>query len=201
MSTSRPKTKKGRMDVADRRALIVRVAATLFRERGYSSTTVREIAVEVGLSSGALFHHFNTKEDILLEVVAAGLQGCMATINAVLLTAKTPRERLHGMVQAHMSALLEGSPETKSVMFYEWWSLSTQARRKVVALRDRYEKTWASAIAEAQSSTASPADNRVKRLLLFGAMNWTTQWYKPEDGGKSISEITSDLMDLYFPKS
>lgn len=200
MSTSRGKGRKGQLDVADRRALIIRVAATLFRERGYSGTTVREIAVEVGLTSGALFHHFNTKEDILLEVVDAGLRGCMETIEEVRRTARTPRERLHGMIHAHMSALLEGSPETKSIMFYEWWSLSTQARGKVVALRDRYEKMWEAAIAELEPADISRADQRVKRLLLIGAMNWTTQWYKPQ-GDKSVSQITDKLMELYFPQS
>lgn len=199
MSQTRSKAIKSNLEVADRRALVIKVAATLFRERGYSGTTVREIALEVGLTSGALFHHFSTKEDILLEVVATGVHGCIQQIEDVLRRAKTRRERLHGMILAHLSALLEGSAEMKSVMFYEWWSLTPQARKKVIALRDRYEKMWESAIAEAEPSGVSAQDRRVKRLLLMGAMNWTTHWYKA-GGGKPLVQIADALMNLYFPK-
>src|SRR5258706_8939849 len=56
-------------DGEDRRAQILRVSAELFAERGYASTTVRNIAERTGLLSGSLYHHFDSKESILQEIL------------------------------------------------------------------------------------------------------------------------------------
>ena len=57
-----------------RRNELILTAARLFREQGYERTTVRELAGAVGLQSGSLFHHFRNKEEILLAVMANGIQ-------------------------------------------------------------------------------------------------------------------------------
>ena len=45
------------------------MAARLFRERGYEGTTVRDVAAAAGISAGSLFHHFPSKEQMLVEML------------------------------------------------------------------------------------------------------------------------------------
>src|SRR3954451_13883473 len=59
----------GTVETEDRRAQILRVSAELFAELGYASTTVRNIAERTGLLSGSLYHHFDSKESILQEIL------------------------------------------------------------------------------------------------------------------------------------
>ena len=54
---------------SDRRAEILRLAADLFAERGFKATTVRDIADAAGVLSGSLYHHFNSKESIIEELL------------------------------------------------------------------------------------------------------------------------------------
>jgi len=182
---------------SSRYAEIIREAAQLFRERGYAGTTVRDLAKAVGVTSGNLFHHFGTKEAILLCVVEQGIGQAIDLIERKRSTKRNPRSRMAAMIGAHLEALLEGSPETKSIMFYEWWSLSEAGRTAIMDMRDRYEAMWDAAIAELQGKTSKPERRRVKRLLLFGAMNWTTQWYR-SGGSMSVDDLTKELMDAYF---
>lgn len=180
-----------------RHAEIVRTAAVLFRERGYAGTTVRDLGKAVGVTSGSLFHHFGTKEEILLCVVDEGLRQTIELIEAKRAVERTPKARMLAMIQAHLSALLEGSPETKSIMFYEWWSLSDEAKKAIVTRRDSYEALWDDAIEEVDGEKLDRDQRRVKRLLLFGAMNWTTQWYRP-GGSMDVPALAKQLMKTYF---
>lgn len=197
MTTSAEQSPNGRAKSNTRHREIVSTAARLFRERGYAGTTVRDLAKAVGVTSGSLFHHFGTKEEILLCVVDEGLRQTIELIKKNAHGQDTPGARLSAMVQAHLSALLEGSPETKSVMFYEWWSLSEPTRQRIVRLRDSYEALWDDAIAEYEGKIGSRAERRLKRLLLFGAMNWTTQWYRP-GGPIDVAGLTKSIMETYF---
>src|SRR5437016_1947267 len=93
----------------NRYAEIISTAARLFRERGYSGTTVRDLGKAVGVTSGSLFHHFGTKEEILLCVVDAGIQQAMELIARKRSLERDPRAKMAAMIRAHLSSLLEGS--------------------------------------------------------------------------------------------
>ncbi|WP_181779406.1 TetR/AcrR family transcriptional regulator [Pseudonocardia pini] len=176
---------------------ILTVAAKLFRERGYSGTTVRDLASEAGISSGSVFHHFKTKEEVLLRVVEEGLAESMARIDAAVVAGMDPRETLRAMIRAHVGTLLEGSPAAMSVLFYERWSLSPESLSRLIGMRDQYEHEWDVALAALGGDYLNRSHRRLARLLLFGAMNWTAQWYSPS-GEFSLDEISAALADRYL---
>ena len=176
---------------------IVSAAARLFRERGYAGTTVRDIAKAVKVTSGSLFHHFGTKEEILRCVVDEGIRQGIDLIKSERSLQYDPRSRLSAMIHAHLSGLLAGSPESQSVMFYDWWSLSDLSRKGIVKKRDSYEALWDEAISDLEGKASNRNQRRVKRLLLFGAMNRTTQWYR-SSGSADFDVVTKTLMDAFF---
>jgi AcrR family transcriptional regulator len=55
------------------RAQILAAAARLFREQGYAATTLRQIAAAAGIQAGSIYYHFASKDDILIEVLDAGI--------------------------------------------------------------------------------------------------------------------------------
>src|SRR5438552_16025272 len=59
---------------SNRRADLVRVAAKLFREKGFDGTTIRDIADAVGMRSGSPFYHFANKHELLMAVMEEGLR-------------------------------------------------------------------------------------------------------------------------------
>ena len=180
-----------------RKGEIARVAARLFLERGYSGTTVRDLAREVGVTSGSIFYHFGSKEEILLEVVATGLRASRARFNDLVSGGAAPRDRLRAMVLGHLEALHGGAPEALSIFFNERHLLSEPVQQAIVSLRDSYEAVWDEALATLGGVYADPVERRVRRLLLLGALNWTVLWYDP-DGPLGFEEITQSAMSAFI---
>jgi len=68
MTTAAPNKKEARAEVTRRSILVA--SSRLFARRGYHKTTIADIAQAIGLTSGAIFHHFPSKEALLEAVVA-----------------------------------------------------------------------------------------------------------------------------------
>ena len=97
-----------------RRERILASAAALFARKGVAATTVREIADEVGILSGSLYHHFESKEAIVDEVVSSYLEDLRNRYKTVLATDADPRQRLHDMVVASLE-VVEAHPHATEI--------------------------------------------------------------------------------------
>lgn len=188
---AQPPRKRGRpvqpADQSLRQALIER-AAELFRHQGYGQTSVRDIAAAAGVQAGSWFYHFKTKQDILLAVVEHGLSVGLADLEAIDIDGLPPREAFRQLVRAHLYTLLAPNQDFIPVMLYEWRSLDQAAQERVIALKDRYEGLWTRVIERLQRSGEWLQPTPVDRLLMFGALNWTAQWYHA-GAGLSIDEL------------
>ena len=177
-----------------RRKELVAIAARLFCNQGYESTTVRMLADAMGIKSGSLFHHFNDKQEILYAVIESGMLHAMEIARHTLLTAKTPRERLYVLARAHLSTLLEDR-DAHVVAIYEWRSLTQDSRDLLVKLRDAYETSWREVMNECHEAGLIKGDQSLQRHMALGALNWTVQWYKPE-GELSPDELAEELVAM-----
>ncbi|PLC43752.1 TetR family transcriptional regulator [Ralstonia pickettii] len=180
-----PRRKRGRpaQDANEglRRALIEQ-SARLFREKGYGNTTVRDIAAATGVHAGSWFYYFKTKQDILQAVIEHGLTVALADIEAIDIDHLPPREAMRQLVRAHLYTLLAPNQDFIPVMLYEWRSLDAQAQERIIALKDRYEDIWTRVIDRLRASGEWAHPTSVDRLLMFGALNWTAQWYQAGAG-------------------
>ncbi|NLR76346.1 MULTISPECIES: TetR/AcrR family transcriptional regulator [Leeia] len=164
---------------ANRRTDLVRAAARLFREKGFERTTVRDIANAVGMQSGSIFYYFKSKEEILLVVMEEGLLLALQDQETALQGVNTAREKLRALMRAHLKTLLERGSDFIPVLLYEWKSLSEESQARIVNLRDRYEQSWNETLQALKDEGAIPTSVRITRLFVFGALNWTAQWYDP----------------------
>ncbi|HCE09805.1 MAG TPA: TetR family transcriptional regulator, partial [Oxalobacteraceae bacterium] len=80
-------------------------------------------------------------------------------------------------------------------LLYEWRSLDQQSRNRIVALTDRYEAIWDRVIRTLHQSGDWAAPTRLDRLFMFGALNWTAQWYKP-DSGTTIDTLAEQAVQF-----
>ncbi|MGV7210454.1 TetR/AcrR family transcriptional regulator [Oxalobacteraceae bacterium A2-2] len=177
------------------RAELIEKSAQLFREKGYDNTTVRDIAAATGIQAGSWFYHFKTKQDILAAIMEQGMERALAQMEAIATLGLAPRERLHRMVETHLQALLAPDHHFIAVLLYEWRSLENEARERIAALKDRYEAVWDQAIVALHQSGEWAMPSQFDRLLIFGALNWTVQWYKPGSGA-DVSELARQAMQF-----
>lgn len=160
---------------------------------------MREIAEVAGITSGSLFYHFASKEDLLVAVMLEGLQSITTTVAGTWSQEAPLAVRLKEMLRCHLTGLLGPTLDAMTVLLYESRSLSPQALRRVHAASDCYERLWAKAIEEAAAQGLVDGDAVLVRQVVLGALNWTTQWYRPT-GRLDVDALATRMFAVLFPR-
>jgi len=172
---------------ANRRGELLRAAARLFVKKGFHATTTRDIAEAVGMRSGSPFYHFRSKQDLLKAAMIEGLEAGYRHMQAAIAGVEDPEQRLRILIRAHLGNLLEGECQVP-MLLYELRSLDAGARAEVAAVTDRYQQPWQAALDELALGGRIRSAAPPVRLFLFGMLNWSNQWFRP-DGELSLDEI------------
>ncbi len=179
----------------NRRDGLLRVCARLFREKGFDGTTIRDISGAAGMHSGSPFYHFPSKQEMLVAIMEQGLTEGLRKSEAVLDEALPPEDKFHRLVRVHLGTLLEEGNDFIPVLLYDWRSLTQANRRRVIALKDRYDELWQKMLDELARAGRIRGDAQLARLLVLGAVNWSAQWYRA--GGRlSLDEIAAQATRL-----
>ena len=182
---------------SERRQELLSSAARLFRDVGYARATVRDIAKAVGIQSGSIFYYFDTKEDILVEVMESAMQAFVGAGQRALTEAATPRSKLRELFVGHLKAL-HGTTDETAVVLSEWRNLSAKSRRRIVKLRDQVDGMWDEVLREAAAAGLVRGDPRLLRLAMLGSLNWSLQWYSPK-GSLSIDDLADRVLEFFLP--
>lgn len=170
-----PASKRGVPRLESRLPAILDATARLFRQKGYTVTSMRDIAAASGMLAGSLYYHFESKDELLLAVYAEGVRRISASVRAALDRDLAPWTRLEAVCTAHLAALLEDSDYAQVVIRVRPDDAPGAADR-LVTLRDDYERLFAEAL---QKLPLAPrTDRRALRLMLLGALNWSQTWYR-----------------------
>ena len=169
-------------------------AAALFLRQGYASTSLRHIAQAVGMKAGSLYYHFASKDQLLTEILRRGIE-VMETAFAEAATAADglgAEDRLAAHVRAHLAALFENGPYTAAHVT-TFRTAPEAVRDAIVPVRDAYEARWTALLEELRAggviTTRTPTP--VVRLILFGAMNASVDWFDLERG--SLDDFAMQL--------
>jgi AcrR family transcriptional regulator len=187
------KAKRKKQANGNRRTELLRVCARLFREKGFDGTTIRDISGAAGMHSGSPFYHFPSKQEMLLAVMERGLAEGLRKSEAVLAEPLPPEEKFRRLVRVHLGTILEDGNDFIPVLLYDWRSLTPANRRRIIALKDRYDALWQRMIDELQRAGLVGGDARLARLFTFGALNWIARWYRA-GGRKSLDEIAEEAV-------
>jgi AcrR family transcriptional regulator len=157
-----------------------KVAAELFAAKGYAATSTRELAEAMGVTKGTFYHHYPTKEEVLLQICEESLACVAAAALAAVQDATEPRARLEALIRTHVLTML-ADQAMHTTMLLELRSLSATNHARVVAARDAYEGVIRNAINDCQVHGLLDAsvDAPLLGLLLLNLLNWTIFWYRP----------------------
>ncbi len=190
----RPRKTAEERDDGNRRQTLLAAAARLFRLQGFDASSTRDIATAAGMRSGSPFYHFENKQALLAAVMREGMRSALErqTLATAMLPAQvTPRERLAALVRNHFEVLLGPNSDFIPVMLYEWRRLDPDQVGEVTALKDAYEAVWVPVLAALHSSGQLAGNPVLARLMIFGALNWAVQWYRPPTPSASRAKSTA----------
>jgi AcrR family transcriptional regulator len=176
---------------------IIRAAIQLFNQNGYHATSMRDIAQAVDIQKPSLYHHFDSKEAILLAILEAGMDQLIFEVETIVRQEADCLSKLRRAIHAH-AATIAGNIEGATVFLREDRGLGDAYLARYVEKRDRVEKQFRAILAEgiAQGEFCD-TDVTIAAHALLGMVNWMTRWYRPE-GRLSAEEISDIFCDLFL---
>lgn len=178
-----------------RRAELTRIAARLFAEKGYQGTSLADLADALGVQKPSLYHHIDSKEDLLWEVARAGAEAFHAALDSVPAAAPAT-EGIRLALRAHL-AVVAGQLDVATVFVREWRFLSDERRARFAAERRRYEERIRDLFREGveASELRTDLDVATAALLFVSAANWAYTWLRP---GSDTDSLADRLYDALF---
>lgn len=183
-------------DPVQTRASIISAGLKLFKRDGFSGTAVKDIADEAGVTKGAFYHHFESKEDLLLLIHNDYLEYQLGVIEAVVAEEGTATEQLTKMIAAILHAL-EKYHENVTIFFQERRYLSgpkfDNVRRRRNDLEDVFRKLLNRGIEAGEFRR--DMDVAITGLGIIGMCAWSYQWYAPK-GRLNLDEVARIFASL-----
>ena len=188
-----------RETVIDSRQEILRTAARLFQQRGYDATSMNDVAASLKLSKGGLYHHFQSKDEILFEIMNHAMDITEERVLGPVRGIANPEERLRALIRLHIEVVLSPRDREITVMLHENHPLPPALRRRINGRKKEYIHFLENLIAEIQGSrrAAPRVSPRAAAFALLGMINWIYQWYKPE-GELQVQNLVPQFTDLLF---
>jgi TetR/AcrR family transcriptional regulator, cholesterol catabolism regulator len=183
---------RARPEGTARRAEIVRASARLFDERGYHTTSMDDIAAAVGIKKPTLYHHVQSKTQIVLWIHDELVDDLTARLDARVARG-LPRSETLFRVMDDILGLLETRPGHLRVYFEHHRELPGEEGRVAREKRDAYTDTVRRLISDGAAAGEFVVENAaLTTFAFFGMCNWAYQWYGP--GG----ELPHRTIATYF---
>ncbi len=182
------------------RQKILDAAALWLNRKGLAMMSLQDLANEVGLQAASLYYYFPSKDALIEEVMHIGIEvvyrGVKDAVERLGPDASF-RDKIRVAVKAHLSSLLAHGEYT-SANIRNIPLASDALREKNLSIRRQYGEYWRSLFEAAQRAgeVAPNVDITLIRLLLIGAMNWSTEWFNPRK--KSIDTISDVICNMLF---
>ena len=185
--------------IIEPRQEILRTAARLFQERGYDATSMNDVAAALKLSKGGLYHHFQSKDEILFHIMSHALDITEERVINVARRVEGAEQRLRELIRLHIEVVLSEEDREITVMLHENHPLPAGLRRKINARKKDYVHFVENLVAEVQRQRNSKAQvtPRAAAFALLGMINWIYQWYRPE-GSLKGEDIVRQYTDIFF---
>ena len=177
---------------------ILKGAAALIAEKGFEATAIRDVGRRLEVSLGGMYYHFAGKDDLLYEIQRRTFEGLLAAQTAVAAEPGPADARLGRLLVGHL-AFFERHPNEMKVCTYELESLKGDRYDRVLALRRRYYELLAEVVDELTGvrsrSARARSRSRHVTLFIFGMVNWSLMWYRPDRDGP-VETIAAEMLAL-----
>ena len=176
---------------------ILQAAALIFQEKGYHATSMQDIADAVDLKKGSLYHHVESKQDILFALLNEALELILERLEFVAEQNFPPEQKIRQATRAYFSFLAE-NPSLSSVLLLEYRSLEEEYKKLHIPRRDQVDQIWQELIAEGASlGVFQDIEPGLVSKIMLGVLNWTITWYR-EDGPLSPDQLADQFTDLFL---
>lgn len=171
-------------------------AVELFNRHGYEATSMGMIADRLGVSKSAIYHHVPGKEQLLEFALDRALRELEAILERPAARERPVDQRLEYVLRAMVGVLVDELPNVTLLLRVRG---NTPMERRAVERRRAFDHAVAGLIAQSAEAGALRGDlqPRTVTLLVFGMINWITEWYRP-GGALRREELSDSVIAIAF---
>ena len=181
--------------LAYKRERILEEAVKLFYERGFTGTTLDDIAAELGVTKPFIYTHFRSKTDLLAALCKPTIELSLEAVTSAAKGLGSPTERLQRAVMDFTQVVLSRQANI-AIYFREEKNLAPDALAEINALRKRFDRVLSKLLAEGVAAgELDVKDVSLTALAIGGMISWAYTWHRPE-GRLALDEMCERMADL-----
>lgn len=157
---------------------LLRVAVTVFNERGYDGTSMEDLSQRLGISKSAIYHHVASKDALLRLAMDRALDGLFDALERTRRLDAPAIDKLEHLVRASVTVLQDRLPYVTLLLRARG---NTEVERAALQRRRQFDRYVAGLVrqAEADGDIRPDVDPATTARLLFGMVNSLIEWYRP----------------------
>ncbi|VBB47947.1 Transcriptional regulator, TetR family [uncultured Desulfatiglans sp.] len=173
-----------------------RVIARLFARKGYHSTSIREIARELGMTQSSLYYYYKSKEDMLFRLINSAVDESLATVEKICYSDLPPEEKLK-QVLGFYTQYFAGDQDREILLLNEINSLSPEHRAIQIQKERHYVQLFYGILRElTEQRKMKPVNHTVATFAFFGMVHYTVKWYHT-DGSIGLGELADMFVEIF----
>lgn len=179
----------------ERKLAIVEQAASLFAARGFNGASVADIAERCKTSKSLIYHYYESKEDILYDVMISHVRALEAAAADALAGSAGAEQKLRDLTQLFM-ALYVGAADRHKVLLNDLDYVPKARRAEIVAVQRGLIESVRRLLVEIEPALKNQdGAGFAAAMLFFGTINWTHTWFDPK-GAVSPEALANMAVDL-----
>jgi AcrR family transcriptional regulator len=182
-------------DYDERKEAIVDAAAALFASDGFNGASIADIAQRCKTSKSLIYHYYESKEDILYDVMISHVRALEAAATDAMTGIAAPEQKLRDLAQLFM-ALYVGAADRHKVLLNDLGRLPKAKRAEIVAVQRGLIANVESLLVTIEPALKNrPGASFAAAMLFFGTINWTHTWFDP-NGAVSAEALADMAVDM-----
>ena len=193
----------GGVDYAERRAELVRVAAEVFRTKGFGAATLNDIAAKFGTDRASLYYYVGSKQELFEECVSASVTENLERSREIAASDLSPREKMLALIRLILESQVQSYPyQYVYIQEYMQQVASQEAAwaQNMVERTHELERVFLGIIAEGveDGSFRKDLSNTLIANAVFGMTQWTHRWYVPGQSKYSADDLIRVFSAIFF---
>jgi len=181
--------------LAYKRERIIEEAVKLFYARGFTGTTLDDIAAELGVTKPFIYTHFRSKVELLAALCTPTIEMSLAAVENAANLPGSPTERLHRAIVDFTHVILSRQANI-AIFFREEKNLTPEALAEINGLRRQFDRVLSQLLAQGNDAGEFHiADVNLAALAIGGMISWAYTWHRP-NGRLKLEEMCTCMADL-----
>lgn len=186
------------MKITDRKLEIITIAAKLFKEKGYSAVTMRDIAQAMNIKAASLYNHIKSKQEILVLIIIEIAEEFTNVMNEIVNSNDSVLTKIERVIQLHIAITLRNA-DALACLNNDWMHLTDDELKYFVKMREEYEENFRKIINE--GVLAGELKNSNQEVVVFSILSALRTMYLWYDKTKALdAETLQNTISTVFLK-